>query len=366
MEVIPEEKSFLRGRHVFVDYATMEDLDELPTSGQGWPSLEELTPHSDESVWNVHRAAAERFLNTNTGSLLYDPLLDRICSVLRAKPFLNEYGVGFYMVNQEGSAGCQAGMEIVQIISRAVARHAESLMSSTSFVGRNVRQTGIIRLPRERLEQLRRLIVRGSWLMGATPEPLLIPMRYVLQDKLRGITWGMVVDAAGRAFTTDDDLSILLQAVVNRIAKRGSLPLPMQSINALCRVLMYRPNGQDVLDEDTVYTLLEETCNVLDQHSRADRFKAKFFQGIRLLLYLLRCRKRHPGFLEKESRRAQELMRKLDIYESGLKSVLTGVRRNSAIEIIAGIKDFVNFAGSTAILPLLTAMAEDNDDLAAN
>jgi hypothetical protein len=195
--------------------------------------------------------------------------------------------------------------------------------------------------------------------MGATPEALCRPMRYVLQGRLSGITWGRVVEAAGRAFVNTEDLVLLNRAVAGR-ARQGKFPI--QSINAVSRTLMYRLNGQDALDHEIAHTLLLKTCEVLDEHARANRFKQKFFQGLRLLLYLLRYRKRKTTFIEKDSRLASELLNRLDVYEKGLKHVLKGARCSTAVAIINGIKDFVNFAGTMAMLSLLTAMAEENGD----
>lgn len=362
MEVIPEDSSFLRGRHVFVDYSTMGDLQELPSNGQGWPSLEEMTPHSEQFLWSTNRSIGERFLNTSPdSSLLYEPLLDRIYVLLMNRPLLDDYGIRFFTLNQNGDAGCDMGTEIVKTISAAVERHAESLLPHDPGTARGTRRTGTITVPRDKKKLLQRLIVRGSWLMGATPEALLKPMRYVLQNRLRGLTWGFVVDAAGRAFSNNHDLVILFEAVVHRTKHNHHLPLPMQSINAISRALMYRPNGQDVLDDVMADTLVRETLKVLDEHALEQRFKKKFFQGLRLLLYLLRYRKRQPGFLDKESEEGRKLLGKLNNYRNDINHVLTGARRAAAVEIMDGIKDFVNFAGSTATLELLTAMAEEEE-----
>jgi hypothetical protein len=358
MEVIPEDTSFLRGRHVFVDYATMEDLKEVPSGGQGWPPLEEMVPHSDQSLWGFIHSSAQRFLTSTPGTDMYKALLERVYDRLRSRPTFAEFGLRFFMVNQEGAVGCPEGSGVVSIIAQAVAQHAETLMSASNLGRRGAHQAGSIRLPASQSALLRSLIVRGSWLFGATPEALLKPMRYVLLGRLIGITQGQVIAAAGRAFTTAEDLALLSRAIIRRIKQVGNNPFPLQSMNAICQVLMYRPNGQDALDSESAHLLLDECCKVLDEHAKALRFKNKFFQGIRLLLYLLRYRKREATFLEKDSISARRLLNKLDWYEEQLKQVLTGARRTTAVSIIGGIKDFVNFAGSVTTLDLLAAVLD--------
>jgi hypothetical protein len=366
LEVVPEDASFLRGRHIFVDYATMENYSESFSVGQAWPPLEEMIPHPEESIWNSCRLEAQRFLKAAPGSPTYNDLLEQFYVFLRSKPFLYDYGVNFSMLNQEGSAAFDSGDSVVGMISSAIGRHAESLMPTGLILRKGSQRARTAPLSPEERQELSRLIIRGSWLMGATPDSLLKAIRYVLQDHLRGIRWVWVVGAAGRAFRSTDDIALLIQAVVNRFRSGQNIPFPMPAINAVCRILMYRSNGQDGLDENTAHALLGATCDVLDQYATQRRFIGKFFQGLRLLLYLLRWRKRQSAFIKKDSAAAQELLAKLDHYAQGIKHALTGIKRANTVKIIEGIKEFVNFSGSRTTLDLLKVMAgeegEDNGD----
>ncbi|MFH0801894.1 MAG: hypothetical protein V2A78_05845, partial [bacterium] len=349
MEVIPQDATFLHGRKVFVDYRTMRPCppEDLVSDVRGWPPLEELAPHPAPAIWldNNIESLANRIEKEKPRTVDFNNLLDKMYAFLKA-PKLYDFPIGGLQIrlpvlSQSGLAGCCKGEELIARFSTALLNHTIRL--SSWGTGQNAGRIGW-------------LITRATWLYGATPESVNRRIREEITERMAS---AHTVEAGSRSLTDTHDLAAIFRYITKKI--QGDDRFVNPTIRATRNILTLRENGQDALNEKTVDILLKAVLKVIEDYANKNKYKNKFFESIKLLLYILRYRKCDGSFLATSSEQTDKIKEKLTGYLPGMKGNMSQDRFKDAEKIIKGTIGYLNYVGKTDFLPILTRYSGTDD-----
>ena len=151
----------------------------------------------------------------------------------------------------------------------------------------------------------------ATWLFAGAPPEVVDHLRSELENRGR-TPEGDVIEAAGRSFIFVEDLRMLYEVIVERIHHPGNGPaFPIHSASAICRILELREFGPDALTRDNAKTFMEQALIDMERCAEQQNFKQKFFQAVKLFLYLLRYREIDQDFLRYENTKDCEIFNRL-------------------------------------------------------
>jgi len=343
MEVIPSDTTFLHGRKIIVDYRSMRPclVDELNEDVRGWPPLEELAPNPISDIWNPAKYSIRTFERNQT-MVGFVRFLDEIYNLVKSKKLYSlPQQISLPMLNQNGIAGSQEGNEIVVRICEII----------QSYTAEKVKWS-----PGIQAGQLRWLITRATWLYGATPTNVITRVKksieFVNVDPI-------IIEAGSRSLIDGSDLVNLFACISKQL--RSPNGFKIQHIRAIRNILTLRHNGQNALNDNTAKIFLNAILEQIEILANQKNYKAKFFESIKILLYLLRNRKRNPRFIEINSKENEDIKDNLKGYLFKMERCMTPARFLKAKEIISGTVNYLNFAGTTDFLNILTELSETDD-----
>ncbi|MEW6218785.1 MAG: hypothetical protein AB1634_04525 [Thermodesulfobacteriota bacterium] len=340
MEVTPQDPSFLYGRRVYVDYRTMRPCptEELVSDARGWPPLEELTPHPDPAPWRKARIPdlVNVFEGTTPRSSDFDTRLDEMYRFIKTRKSWKR--ILLPVLSQDGLAGFQEGERLVARFIEALQRHTTKLDGWDD-------------------EQVRSLLTRATWFYGATPQHV---TKRIRQDLCIPGCGARTIEAGSRSLAETKDLGRILQCITKKIHDDNKFSYP--SVRACNNIMSLRRNGHDALNEKTINILLGAVLMVIDGYAAEGQFKNKFFSGIKLMLYLLRYRKCDGNFLPASSEETSEIRDKLKGYLKKMEKAMPQNRYIKAKEIITGTIGYLDYAGKTDFLNILTEYSIGTDD----
>jgi hypothetical protein len=183
-----------------------------------------------------------------------------------------------------------------------------------------------------------------------------------------------VIEAAGRSFTTTDDIKVLYRAILQRIdhPPLGRTAFPIHSARAICRILELREFGPDALTRAEAETFVKQALITMEHCVEKENFKQTFFQAVKLFLYLLRYREINQTFLLYNNEQDNELLdraiRCLEIAKSYVidnpvrfrQAFLTTAVRiaEKAAYLLDEIRKYIFFEGSPDIIVFLNEFVE--------
>ena len=180
VELIPEEKEFLGGKPIFLDYNNMEDTETIPDPKLGFPPVESIPVDPKDSRIlqnNNFQRICNDFHSIGVYSSRYRACVKNLRDELR-KPinFLNNARVQISgrIVNQDGKTGTPEGQKVINKISKKLGNDLTVIV----FRG----------LDRE-IERV--ICSAATWLFGAAPPEVYSYLRKKLEPKLtRKLTSG--------------------------------------------------------------------------------------------------------------------------------------------------------------------------------
>ncbi len=333
----PDDAAFLRGRQIFLDYSTMEEADPPPPPARGWPDAVRIKVDPYATFQKVHKYEINKFLNATPEDPGYMHAVDDIKAALTAPIFID--GAEFLMaMDQDGLAGTEEATRQIDRIAKKAEGDFPNVMQADK----------------------RKFVTRVSCFFAKTPKSVVQEIRKYIKRRPYGQNWNYGVEAAGRCFLAEEDFAFLYDEIFKRIRSDHHNPFPIESARALWRSLSLRKNSPKAMTYERAKTFTGEAVKIMEQETRDDNYKNKFFQAARLFLFLLRFRTVKPDFLDPDNKLDS------DIFERTLNCLRAAERYFSranvpgtdrARELVIGIEKFMRYEGSNDILAILDDLA---------
>jgi hypothetical protein len=352
MELIPQDRSFLQGQRVRLNYSTMRRASRLPRYQRGWPRLQELTVDPKDSTLQQSLWLIERFEAVQPKDENYEQVIDQIKTLLQAKRQLYHEPTGSLInvcvVDEDGQPCTSFGRKCVYRLSTKFGEDFNFFLAD----------------PR-RLQALRnKVFVRATWLYASAPNQVTKHVKNVLLQNCYSGVWNWAVEAASRSFSELESYRFLFDAIALCARRKDiSQPFPIQSARAICRVLMFREKGYLALNQETVELFLKRAVERLVREHQNQRYQRVFFQVVMLLLYLLRYRKADPDAFEPNKNdgisvfeKALECLRKAFEYFSNTGHGGDALRMRRIIE---GFRRYLHYEEGEDVPTLVAPLAGD-------
>lgn len=320
----PRDKHFLDGRSIRMNYATMRPRLAPPKTKRGWPALLEIAAHPEDKALRRRRniQLIDDFESTAPTAHNYVKVITEIQNKCLKAPCQYDRGIMFfnalYPITENGVCCTREGDE-------QLCRIIEKFSHDFSF------------LTTKREEKtIQAFLSRVTWLYTATPHHIVDYIRDSLgSDRWSASMSNVLIESAGKCFKTSNDIRLLFEHIVSRA---GAGKFTIQSLRAASRVLRYRDQAPSALTEKSAWGLAQLTLSLMQEESQANKYAAKFFQGVLLLLYLLRFRKVDSECFSPQNASA------IKIFEGGMLLI------QKSIEFFSTEKDHAKVGKSKAAL----------------
>ncbi|WP_347274612.1 hypothetical protein [Candidatus Kuenenia sp.] len=290
VELVPEEKEFLGGARIFLDYNSMEDTDVLPVPKLGFPP-KVLIIHVDKKDSKIlQNNNFQKICNDFHQKGVYHPDYYRYVHRLRdelRKPISISGNSGNWIscriVNQNGKTGTSGGQRIINKISKRLGDDLDIAVS------------GKLDSSIERV-----ICSAATWLFGAASPKIYNYLRETLEKEI--VISRHIIDGAGRCFKEDDDIKLFF-----RVAARQP-QFNIHWMHAIWRILSLREDAPDIMERSHAEKFVKEALRVMETEASNNRYLNKFFQTVRMFLYVLRFRIKEPNFLSYNSPDDRQLL----------------------------------------------------------
>jgi len=360
LEMVPEDRSFLEDVKVYLDYEGMQEVDGVPEVSLGCPPVErphEVDPLDSLLFQSSVNEAIKNYILCSFESHQYPALLRSVQDKLTQTIALRDMPgrdrkVYIRIVDIDGKAATKGGQEFVRMLSERIGRDF-------------VRAGREIYFGNEMNSRRKSLVVIGAWLFGSVPEPI---RKYVRNELAKSEDVDLrLIDAAGRILQTREEITIFFRAMVKSARKRMNSGAKRQfTINwlrAAKRLLWNRPSAAAALDRELIIPIYRFLFYDIRSWIEANGVNG-FGATLQLLFYLFRYRMVERNFMAPGSDEDEKLRRDLvgTVEDASRllshRSFLKGRRRDTALEVLRGLKDFLDFRGSMKIIEKLTEFDE--------
>jgi hypothetical protein len=342
VELVPKDASFLQGRRVRLNYSTMRAVARLPRRQRGWPRIQELVVDPNDEALKEESALVGKFEDTFPTDGNYEGIIDGICDRVLKKTALKliaDLQLWVHTIDQDGQACTRAGNDIIQRIAAKFESDFRNLKSSLKD----------------------KVFSRAAWLYSSTPDNITAYIREILTGKFTR-RWSSAAEAASRVFVREEDFRTLFQAIARRAdsSSDGVASFPIQAPRAICRVLMFRKDGEKGLDRYMAQLFANRALERMEQQQRAQKFSTLYFQLVRLLLYLLRYRRTDPACFD------PNVPESIAVFDKAMESMIVAKRKNfrrarQLQDLIDGINNYLYYEGTEDVLTVLEDLAGDMD-----
>lgn len=205
-----------------------------------------------------------------------------------------------------------------------------------------------------------RLIWHASFLWGRTPETFRKQIVLAIIENSGKKISKYYIEAAGRCFQTKEEYQLLFNYIF-------SLDLHYAyALLASFRILNYRPQAWEALNDNTAYGLLKIAIDIMEEQ-REDK-KIKFRNAASLIFVLLKYRLKngHMDFLGKNDPKARVMhfRERLEAYIQEIRSTLDyraypplspAAKKNLKIshDYLQGILGYIDYEGDPNIVPIM-------------
>lgn len=324
VELIPEENEFLGGTRIFLDYNNMEDTETLPPLKLGFPPITNVqVDPKDGKILNPNfQALCNYFLDKNINNPEYIRSICKLRNKLREpSQFRNEQNMQIVgkVINQDGETGSDEGQEIINKISEKLGNDLSMLVFCEA--NRNA----------ERI-----ICSTATWLFGAASPGIYNYLRKKLETEIT--INNNLVEAAGRCFKDNNDFALFYKVAVKQDCSK------MYWMRAIWRILSLREYAPDIMERSHAEKFVKEALKVMKEEANQNRYANRFFQAVRMFLYVLRFRIKEPYFLSYDSPTDKQLFDKI------IKCLEVAQRhRIQATQLIEEIKKYMKYEGTTTI-----------------
>ena len=350
VELVPIDVSFLKGRHVFLDYVAMKGASKLPKQQGGWPQIKEIIVDPNDRALRRWQEAVDRFEELRPNDDGYWNIIDQMKSMLIQKTQISLAGkqVNAHVIDQNGKPCTSFGSECIRRVSEKFERDLVSLIEA----GRGM------------ADLRNRLFVRSSWLYASTPHVIVRYVTKILSQDGNAQIWCRAAEAGSRTFTSDKYYRFLFSAIA-RYANRTDVkqPFPIQSARAICRVLMFKREGYNGLNRETAELFAKLAMKRIYGEEANESFAVLFFQLVLLLFYLLRFRKADPNVFDPNTDSGisvfEDAIRCLNSARHHLLKIHQRGKALRVERIIEGFKRYLHYEGGEDVVTIIGDLAGD-------
>lgn len=347
--IVPEEEETFQGRAKIFDYSRMKKVDarDLPEPALRWPETLHREATISEDAFKDSRFI--RFIDLSDSVLQSEFLqkLDNVKIALYSSFWNAETNSYEIKIDENGLTGSQYGNEVMKALAAKIESRADTFLRSL--------------IPNPETEKY---IVRSTWLWARTPNAIIDYLTHFFminsQNKY-GATWNYFAESASRCMTKKKNISTLFNAIFKR-SKSGikSLSLfPIQSSRSLARVLSYREDAYDALEDDMAVHFAMRAAEVIRKQVRNRNIANSFFEGAFLFLTLLRFRIKEPDFMDPENPRDANLFKEVENCMKEARAIVQNQpNRLAKIDwLIQGIVDFMYSKGQSGLISAIASEA---------
>jgi hypothetical protein len=328
----------------------MRPRSSLPKKQRGWPAILEIVAHPEDKALCRDRniMLIDKFEQTNPTSTNYLQIITDIQNKCLKAPYKYHSGIfvfnSLYPFTENGLCCTKEGAEHLERIIAKFSHDFDILIRINDH------------------QAIEKLLSRVTWLYSATPNNII----YYIKSQLRNSRYQLInstvlIESAGKCFGDIDDMKILFDYII-RIASTGRFTI--QSMRSASRLLRYRMHTPLALTDNTAKILAQCTISIMQQASQQKNYAQKFFQGVLLLLYLLRYRIASDYFSVNNSNNlvffheAIDLINNAKNYFSSIRDTIKLKKSNSALQ---DFEDFLNQRATGSYPQAVIDLAGDED-----
>ena len=336
VELIPEEKEFLGGERIFLDYNNMRDTKTLPPLKLGFPLITkmEVDPNDARIMSLNFKQLCDAFHSIGVYSQNYYECVLRLRDGVRnPNRFRSNSGdrISGRIVSQDGETATSEGQRIITKISKKL---GDDLGMAVS---RNLDCRVIIII-----------CSAATWLFGAAHPEIYNYLRKTLEPQKIKID-RQVVDGAGRCFKENDDIRLFYSVAVRQIQ------FNIYWMCAIWRILSlreYAPDiyAPDIMERSHAEKFVKEALKIMEAEASSNTYASKYFQAVRMFLYVLRFRIKEPTFLSYDLPMDRQLFdRIIDSLEKAhqyFQRYGHGRQKTRAVELMKEIEKYMKYEGT--------------------
>lgn len=352
IEMRPHQDKFLMGRRVRMNYDSMRRTSHLPPQGRGWPGIRELPVCPEDGLLKeaMEEFSVKAFFQQgpdengfiNTADYVRDYLLKRTENRRSVAGIEIEK---LYSIDQNGRACTDLGNKLIKDIAAKFNVHF------------------IWAVEKGRTKIADKLMTRAAWLWLRTPAAVVDYTRDILATHKYGTRWNYAVEAASRCFGGQENIRFLLDKIARRAENHEVMePFPINAARAIYRVLAFRPNGESSMSVGQARFFAGKALERLMKDQDENHFKGRYFENIRLMFFLLRCRRTNPDCFDPNDEFSIKpfIAAKESLKVARKSRFILNAHRRAVDNIIEGIDQFLHYQGSETIIEVIGKLAEDN------
>jgi hypothetical protein len=366
VEIIPEDAAFLDGIQVYLDWKSMEEIerDQLPKRALGWPGrrIPHIAIEKDYLHYGSYRAlesTIEELLSTEFTDRSYPGRIVAFQQRIHGNISVGGSNTPRRIVDVDGTASNSKTQQLVDRLSRRLDADFKQTCELIESKRGNRRLL-------EKFEKRRdKLIIVGTWLFGAAPKSVreyLISLHAI--DKKYP---ARCVPPAARVASSSEEITAYFRGMSNAAVERNNEPrwFLIYWLHGAKRILTSRSEAHLYLEREIVNDIY---IGLMDDF-REWVLEGGFGFGVtlQLLFYFLRYRKSHKTFLSKDGDSVdknlhlelKKIIEEAKEYIGRRGRHLRGGRRRTAIEVLAGLEEFIDYKGSSNTLIKLREFDED-------
>lgn len=321
VELIPEDREFLGGERIFLDYNNMKDTETIPPPKLGFPSITkmEVDPNDVKIMNQSFQALCNYFLNKNINNPEYLRSVRELRDKLREPvQFRNDQdkSIPDRLINQDGKTGTPEGQKVIDRVSKKLGND----LTMVVFRGTNRNSENAI-------------CSAATWLFGAAPSEVYNYLRKKIETEI--IIDSAMVEAVGRCFKDKNDFVLFYKIAVKQDCSK------MHWMRAIWRMLSLREYAPDVMERNQAEKFVEHALKIMEGEASNNTYANKFFQAVRMFLYVLRFRIKEPTFLSYDLPIYQQLFNRI------IKCLEVAQQQKiQATQLIEKIKKYMQYEGT--------------------
>ncbi|WP_174405365.1 hypothetical protein [Desulfovibrio subterraneus] len=340
VEFVPEKENALKGRSAAFDFSRMAPLaeEELPEPQLRWPETLHFETTLDPKALDDRRIRDFIQLPQNVIDKIFIRHLESMKAAICAPAQDSHRKFSAKRIDENGNAGSPQGCAIVSQIADRIEQQSQHFLASKQiFMEDNTRI----------------FIVRSSWLWAATPQVVTGYIEeFISNHKYHDATWNHIIESASRCFTKETQFKLLCKIIHKRSSTGRGNSFPIQSMRSLSRILVIREQGWRGLDSDMARHFADRAADIICDEVKSNNIKQKFFQGVFLILALLRFRATDPSFLDPVNQ--SSVFRQIeDCFREGIEIA----RRQGNAEKVQLIKKTIDFMYSKGCKGIISQVA---------
>lgn len=344
IELLPDNKEFLVGKQIYLDYSEMEIInkqkfDELVKPKPSYPPVKKRISDPNYFMPNsrVFHESLDTYSNTSLTTLnklsSFNYSVFSLTGRLKAKRKISDEEF-LPILDVDGNTLSPHAKTLITQISKKLDADILSIINSNELFKYNANAKSIIimlfKMAKElycsapnNIKSLLRLFIKshGNLVING--------YKMYLDNKFNDfLLYGSYI------FSENDDIKLVFDSVLNYISDK-SLKSKLSNSRALYNLLIFRENAVDVLNIDMANIFLkyaEETIASVVK-TNEPKYKDIFFENIGLIISLLRYRKKDKTFLNPEDKLAIELIENISLYLSEAKNHINPRKKNKLEEL---------------------------------